>query len=655
LLERFATRKDGAAFAALVALHGPMVLGVCRRLLRDGHDVEDAFQATFLVLVKRAGSIRDPGRLGPWLHGVARRVALRARAEAARRPRRDLSALHGVAQESVMGPASRAEGEDVMGVIDEEIARLPARCRDAVVLCDLEGRSYAEAARRLHCPLGTVQSRLARGRARLRTRLVSRGVTPLAATAIPAESARAAVPETLAKATIRAATTGAVSASAAGLAGSIARSFLMSTLKNITGLLILASVATGGGLLARDGLLAEPPGRPPAGAAQEPEPPKRDRILNLEVVNSANNAALAGAMVWARVSRGQPREFRGTTDEEGRYTIAIPAGAASSLQVVVVDRGFAPVELRWTADEPIPASYTVSLERGVPIGGTVRDEQGRPIAGARVHLQIGAIPPRGGCERYPSPESELAAAVTDDQGRWRSEALPASAGPGVRLELVTTHPGHVGLKRSVTADALGAFGVAGVMKTGRSLSGTVTSPTGRPVAGATVVIQSRSDRARVQRVQTDRDGRFQTGPFIDPNWSEFTMVVQADGFAAFAQWLLIPAEIPPQAIRLSPRKPLHGRVVDTHGRPIPGAIVRSATDFGFAGLEWEAESNADGRVIWYEAPATGTSILNVQKPPFRQILGYGNDSRQNGPLSSRSLHNEALARTGRDAGRGLSV
>ena len=85
LLERFATRNDESAFAALVALHGPMVLGVCRRILRDGHDVEDAFQATFLVLVQRAGSIRDPGRLGPWLHGVARRVAMRARAEAGRR------------------------------------------------------------------------------------------------------------------------------------------------------------------------------------------------------------------------------------------------------------------------------------------------------------------------------------------------------------------------------------------------------------------------------------------------------------------------------------------------------------------------------------------------------------------------------------------
>ena len=462
LLERFATRHDEAAFAALVALHGPMVLGVCRRMLRDGHDVEDAFQATFLVLVKRAGSIRDPGKLGPWLHGVARRVAMRARAEAARRrSHRDLSGPTEPAEDTAMTPASRAEGADVLGVIDQEIARLPAGFRDAVVLCDLEGHSYTEAARRLRCPLGTLQSRLARGRARLRTRLVSRGVAPLAVSAILAESARASVPEALAEATIRAATAGTASATAAALAVPVARSLLMSTLRNIAGLLVLALIATGGGLLARDRLLADPPAPPPVVAAHEPQPPRSERTLNLEVVNDADQSALAGATVWVRSNWGLPHESKGTTDEEGRYPIAIPAGPTSFLQVVVVRAGFVPIEVRWAAEEPIPDTYTVSLERGVPIGGTVRDEQGRPIAGARVHLQVAATPPRGRPERYPDPDCEVAAAITDAHGRWRSEALPASAGPGPRLELVTTHPDHVGLKQSVTAEALRAFAAAG--------------------------------------------------------------------------------------------------------------------------------------------------------------------------------------------------
>ncbi len=236
-----------------------------------------------------------------------------------------------------------------------------------------------------------------------------------------------------------------------------------------------------------------------------------------------------------------------------------------------------------------------------------------------MHLQVQATPPRGGRERYPDPEAEVAAAVTDGDGRWRSEALPATAA-GVSLNLVTTHPDHVRLKQSVTADALGGFAAVGVMKTGRALSGTILSPTGRAVAGATVVIQSRSDRQTLQRVQSGPNGRFHTGPFIDPEWSELTMVVQADGFASAAQTLLVPKEIPPQNIRLSPRKPLHGRVVNAHGRPLPGAVVRSATEFGFAGLDWEAEADADGRFVWYDAPATGTYMLDIGKPPFRQIV-----------------------------------
>ena len=146
------------------------------------------------------------------------------------------------------------------------------------------------------------------------------------------------------------------------------------------------------------------------------------------------------------------------------------------------------------------------------------------------------------------------------------------------------------------------------------------SPTGRPVAGATVVIQSRSDRKTIRRVQTDREGQFRTGPFIDPSWSEFTIVVQADGFALSTQTLLVPPEIPHQAFRLSPRKPLRGRVVDSQGRPIPAAIVRSPTEFGHAGLDWSAETDAEGRFVWYEAPAAGGYLLNVDKPPFRPLV-----------------------------------
>jgi RNA polymerase sigma-70 factor (ECF subfamily) len=175
LLERFVSLRDEASFAALVARHGPLVLGACRRVLREPHDVEDAFQATFLVLVRRAGEVRDPGRLGPWLYGVARRVALRARADAQRRREHERDCD---IQSEPVAPEAPTDQHDLFAVLDAEVERLPARFRAAVVLCDLEGLSYAEAAERLRCPQGTVQSRLARGRERLRDRLSRRGLAP---------------------------------------------------------------------------------------------------------------------------------------------------------------------------------------------------------------------------------------------------------------------------------------------------------------------------------------------------------------------------------------------------------------------------------------------------------------------------------------------
>ena len=288
---------------------------------------------------------------------------------------------------------------------------------------------------------------------------------------------------------------------------------------------------------------------------------------------------------------------------------------------MVAHPGFVPIELRWDGEGPIPDAYTLAMDRGVPIGGTVRDERGRPIAGARVHLQVGATPAAGRARALPGPRRRHRRRGDRRPGPMALRG-PARLGGTRRPARARDDPSRPrrGLKQTVTAEALRAFAAAGVMKTGRSLSGTVLSPTGRPVAGATVIVQSRSDRPAPGASRPIATGRFRTGPFIDPSWAEFTMVVQADGFASVAQVLLVPPEIPPQSIKLSPRRPLHGRVVDAQGRPVPGAVVRSPTEFGYAGLDWEAETGADGRFVWYEAPATGSYMLNVVKPPFRQII-----------------------------------
>jgi RNA polymerase sigma factor (sigma-70 family) len=637
LLGQFTVRDSARAhqaFGAIVHRHGPMVLAVCNRVLRDQHAAEDAFQATFLVLALKAGTIRKRDALGPWLYGVAARISRRARALSHRRSEQQLPSLN---LASCAPAGSEVDLAELRSVLDEEVDRLPATYRRAIVLCYIEGKTQEEVARLLGWSKGTVSGRLARAKDLLRARLSRRGFAPsagLLGLVLSDETARAAVPVSLVDRAVQSAVcvvlgraeSVAASSTVTALAQSAVRAMLLAKVKlAAVALLVLMAFATA---MAQTGSRPALPDQ--VGAAKAPravaaqtatvEPSRPARTLSLEVVSEADNAPLPGAAVWAQVNWGQSRGSQAKTDDEGRCTIAIPGQVASFLRVVVIHRGFAPIELKWTAGEPIPETYTVAVDRGAPIGGTVRDQKGRPIAGARVHPVVSAAPPRGGRARYPGRESDFAAAITDQEGRWQSEALPASIRAETLLELVTRHPDYVGLRQTVTAASLRAFAADGVMWAGRSLSGTIESPTGRPVAGATVTVQSRSDRTALERVQSDTEGRFRTGRSIDPAWTEFTMVVQADGFASSAHLLLVSPEIPPQTVRLSPRRPLHGRVVDALGRPVAGAIVISPREFGYAGLDWQAESDLDGRFVWYEAPVTGSYMLNVVKPPFRQIM-----------------------------------
>ncbi len=210
LLDRFRARRaesaeaataSEAAFAALVDRHGAMVWGVCHRVLGDVHEAEDAFQATFLILVRKSGTVRVQGSLGRWLYGVAHRVALRARQRAAQRESRlarDPSLLHG-------DPARESELLDLRRVLDDELDRLPAKYRCPIELCHLQGLTYNQAAQQLNWPVATVKSRLTKGRQRMRQRLLRRGLAPGAVGAAMALTgdARSAVPQELIRGTIR--------------------------------------------------------------------------------------------------------------------------------------------------------------------------------------------------------------------------------------------------------------------------------------------------------------------------------------------------------------------------------------------------------------------------------------------------------------------
>jgi RNA polymerase sigma factor (sigma-70 family) len=207
LLERFTTCTGEAAelaFAALVERHGPMVLRVCQSVLQEPHDAQDAFQATFLVLVRKAGSIRKRDSVASWLYGVACRIAACARAATARRRMHERRAAEGAV--TAVDPAG--DRDDRAAVLHQELDRLPEKYRAPIVLCYLESLTHEQAAQRLRWPVGTVRSRLARGREQLRGRLTRRGLVfsvGLLEGALAAETATAAVPAELASATAEAA------------------------------------------------------------------------------------------------------------------------------------------------------------------------------------------------------------------------------------------------------------------------------------------------------------------------------------------------------------------------------------------------------------------------------------------------------------------
>jgi len=285
LLERFLARRDeGAelAFAALVARHGPMVLGVCRRALADPGDADDAFQATFLVLVRKARSVRVDDSLGRWLYGVSRKVAARARAVAARRPRTEAPEFEAIAAD---GPDP--DRFEARAILDEELARLPEAYRSAVVLCDLGGLTHEEAARDLRCPVGTIKSRLARGRDRLRGRLERRGLAPSSMALAPA------VPASLVEAAARSASVVVWGSTAAGVVPVSAALLAREVIQTMTGIklklaaaaaLSIGVAATGAGVMgqsregdAKPGVVGAP--SVPEGAERRPPAVDRDRRI----------------------------------------------------------------------------------------------------------------------------------------------------------------------------------------------------------------------------------------------------------------------------------------------------------------------------------------------------------------------------------------
>ena len=565
LVERFINRRDAggeAAFAALVTRHGPMVLGVCRQLLGDHQRAEDAFQAVFLVLARRARSVREPDLLGNWLYGVALRTARKAKIRLDRRRKyeEDHAVRHPEAGSTVPADQSAIDRERAEA-LHEEIDRLPSSFRLPVVLCYFEGLSLDEAARRLRCPAGTVHSRLVRAREKLRRGLTRRGVVlPAAAltAALAPRSASASISSPLCDITTRAALNFAAGQAASPLAMALAQEVLRSMLIHklrftIFTLLALAAFATGAGYLTHSLAMKDEPVKNPAGQAPplaarsephhedqprpttRPDPAAPGRMTVAGRVLDPSGKPVRGAPVdvigrprapWVGTDDSMDRHLllgRGSTGHDGRFRL--DASRTSSVRFFEVyalttapGYGLGWAALNPDADQP---AADIRLQPDQPIQGRLVAISGQPAAAVEIRVAYvrhryisGPIdglsfwddPPEG-LRTWPGPVK------TDDQGRFTL----AGIGRGFEVFLGVQDLRFARLSLHLPADDReGPREVTLALQPATIIEGrAVAADTGQPIPDAVIAVAAgRGEFGAMftMKFRADDRGRFTANP-----------------------------------------------------------------------------------------------------------------------------------------------
>ncbi len=609
LLDRFADRRDEAAFEALLRRHGPMVLATGRRVLGNAHDAEDVFQAAFVLLAQKAASQRWQPSVASWLYQTVHLLALKMRQSATRRTRRERR----VGTRPPANPLAEITGQELLAVLDEALLALPELLRAPLVLCYLEGRTRDEAAECLGCSLSTLKKRLERGRARLHDALVRRGLGLSVALlgTLGAGGTAAALPGELARKASHAAwaltagnaADGAVSTRVNQLVHQGIGMTGANKIRAALGVLLL------GGLLATAGAVAsstrdDTPVATPLAAVPDPppEPPAPPAAAGLMrvVVLDPKGQPLPGANIHVSVwtdEKGFPANRDIETDAAGAARVELPK-TFTILRLWAGKKPFVTLFANWEQAEladrkRVPAEYTFRLEAGAPAGGRILDEKGKPIAGAKVRVRLAnepKLPKSDGRVRY---DTWLAwgtdSVTTDAEGRWRIGNVPNH--PEVELSLLVNHPDYVSDDRAARTTKEAGIATAALrnetatltLKAGVVVRGTVTDPDGKPVKDAVVVLGDDPYFGfTTSTFSTDAEGRFRL-PAVAPGKTSLTVV--APGWAPQFRKLDLKPDLPNQDVRMAKGQMVRLRFVDAGGKPVPEVSVHL--------LEWKGSKSID--------------------------------------------------------------
>jgi RNA polymerase sigma factor (sigma-70 family) len=664
LIDRFVASHDAAgeaAFAALVVRHGPMVMHVCGQVLGDLHHAEDAFQAVFLVLARRAPSIRDPDLLSNWLYGVALRSAGKAKARLARRRRNERREAMIAANRRMDLPADRrAIDREQAEVLHHEIERLPNAFRLPVILCYFEGLPLEEAARRLRWPEGTLRSRLARARAKLRRGLTRRGVSlsgAVVGAAPGSRSASASISSHLCHETTRAAmslaagqaATGAVSATA--LAQEVLRSMLIRKLRlTLVTLFVMAACASGAGYFARFLASQDEPGRQPnatrpqATTAKDGTPPSapgRMFVVGRVLDPQGKPVPNAVTMVYAAIKQPgsgpihekmRPSAIgQATTDGSGRFQVDAPRTSSSRhhrMGAVALAPGYG---AGWVELDPDTerAVVDISLRPEQVIQGRLLDLIGRPVQGVEVVVQGMArvVPGNSATDRgeviegpwfgwnrgnglpaWPKP------AISDAEGRFAVRG----AGRDLRVALVIDDPRFARLSVPIKTDrSSDSKPVTLALEQAKIIRGRITdAETGTPIPYAQILIMSyKASGGIINEFQADAQGQFRVNPLSADRYEISVKAPEGHPYLTVSKSFNWPKGAVDHPIDLAlPRGVvIRGKATEEGtGKPVAGARInfgaRRTADPQPSAMSGQAESGRDGSFQLAVLPSPGYLI-----------------------------------------------